>query len=105
MHQSLLDLQARYFSAEQQALFAEENRLRELAIEKRRIYEQYGQSEEAQRAWQALLLDQPDFIQRSEATAQLLPQLTQAGQGIRSNAIWLALPWWVSKGAAFSGAR
>lgn len=86
------------FSAEQQALFAEENRLRELAIEKRRIYEQYGQSEEAQRAWQALLLDQPDFIQRSEATAQLLPQLTQAGQGIRSNAIWLALPWWVSKG-------
>ncbi|GHW81602.1 lipase activator protein, putative [Vibrio cholerae] len=59
LHQSLLDLQARYFSAEQQALFAEENRLRELAIEKRRIYEQYGQSEEA----------------------QLLPQLTQAGQG------------------------
>lgn len=81
LHQSLLDLQARYFSAEQQALFAEENRLRELAIEKRRIYEQYGQSEEAQRAWQALLLEQPDFIQRSEATAQLLPQLIQAGLG------------------------
>ncbi|MCX9560513.1 lipase chaperone [Vibrio cholerae] len=50
LHQSLLDRQARYFSAEQ-------------------------------RAWQALLVDQPDFIQRSEATAQLLPQLTQAGQG------------------------
>ncbi|EGR2464894.1 lipase chaperone [Vibrio cholerae] len=47
LHQSLLDLQARYFSAEQQAL----------------------------------LVEQPDFIQRSEATAQLLPQLTQAGQG------------------------
>ncbi|KQA20390.1 lipase secretion chaperone [Vibrio metoecus] len=81
LHQALLELQAQYFTVEQRALFAEENQLRELAIQKRLIYEQYGQNEEAQRAWQALLAEQPDFIQRSEAAAQLLPQLTQAGQG------------------------
>ncbi|QXC56035.1 lipase secretion chaperone [Vibrio mimicus] len=80
LHQALLELQAQYFSAEQQALFAEENRLRELAIQKQLILEQYGE-EEGQKHWQDLLAEQPDFIQRSEAATQLLPQLTHIAQG------------------------
>lgn len=78
LHQALLDLQASYFTTEQQALFAEENRLRELAIQKRLIREQYGEGEEAEMQWQALLAQQPDFIQRSEAKTQLLLKLKNA---------------------------
>ncbi|ENM5881392.1 lipase secretion chaperone [Vibrio metoecus] len=81
LHQALLELQAQYFTVEQRALFAEENQLRELAIQKRLIHEQYGQGELADKVWQEVLSEQPDFIQRSEGRAQLLPQLMEAEQG------------------------
>lgn len=83
LHQQILDLQARYFTGdESEMLFADENRLRQLAIDKRQIASSAMDDEEAGDRAQVLLAGQPDYIQQAERNVSLASQLTS----------WQALP-------------
>lgn len=76
INQQLLKIQSQFFNVDQQSmLFGEENALRNLALEKLRIKAQAVDSYDEQQQWQTLLAQQPEYIQRSERNAQLLPAL------------------------------
>lgn len=82
LHQQILDLQARYFTGdESEMLFADENRLRQLAIDKRQIASSAMDDEEAGDRAQVLLAGQPDYIQQAERNVSLASQLT-SGQAL-----------------------
>ncbi|MBE3651114.1 lipase secretion chaperone [Vibrio navarrensis] len=87
LHQSLLALQQRYFTDEQIALlFAEENQLRALAIEKIRLQSSALNQQEQQEMWQAQLADLPEYIQQSDANRRLIGELSQTEQEDRQTA-------------------
>lgn len=78
IHQRLLMLQSQFFTLEQQQLlFANDNALRELAINKLRIKNQAIDQQDAKQQWQVLLSKQAQYIQRSEYNARLIPALNQ----------------------------
>ncbi|WP_226970352.1 lipase secretion chaperone [Vibrio navarrensis] len=87
LHQSLLALQQRFFTDEQIAmLFAEENQLRALAIEKMRLQSSALNQQEQQAMWQAQLADLPEYIQQSDANRRLIGELSQTEQEDRQTA-------------------
>lgn len=87
LHQSLLALQQRFFTDEQIALlFAEENQLRALAIEKMRLQSSALSQQEQQAMWQAQLADLPEYIQQSDANRRLIGELSQTEQEDRQTA-------------------
>ncbi|MDE1241669.1 lipase secretion chaperone [Vibrio aestuarianus] len=78
IHQRLLMLQSQFFTLEQQQLlFANDNALRELAINKLRIKNQAIDQQDAKQQWQVLLSKQAQYIQRSEYNARLIPALNK----------------------------
>ncbi|AJR08824.1 lipase chaperone [Photobacterium gaetbulicola] len=81
LHIGLLALQQQYFTPEQiAALFGDENRLRSMAIEKKRIEENALDAQDAEEQWMALLAEQPGYIRRSEQNAQLMAALSNDQQ-------------------------
>lgn len=87
LHQSLLELQQRFFTDEQIALlFTEENQLRALAIEKMRLQSSTLNQQEQQAMWQAQLFDLPEYIQQSDANRRLIGELSQTEQEDRQTA-------------------
>ncbi|KHT62754.1 hypothetical protein RJ45_15495 [Photobacterium gaetbulicola] len=81
LHNGLLVLQQQYFTPEQiAALFDDENRLRSMAIEKKRIEENAFDAQDAEEQWMALLAEQPGYIRRSEQNAQLMAALSNDQQ-------------------------
>ena len=81
LHQQIMALQSQYFTDEQiQTLFGEENRLRQLAIDKLAIANQ-NLGAESQAQWlEETLADQPDYIQQAERNNQLIIGLNQSAQ-------------------------
>ena len=71
LHDKIVHLQDVHFSSEQQSLFIEENRIRQLAIDKKKLFEIYSQ-QKAQRLWDEQIKQQPDYIQRNEHNHRLL---------------------------------
>lgn len=74
-------LQSQYFTDEQiQTLFGEENRLRQLAIDKLAIANQNLDAESKAQWLEETLADQPDYIQQAERNNQLIIGLNQSAQ-------------------------
>lgn len=74
----ILTLQGQFFTPQQIALlFADENHLRQLAIEKARAAESSLSNEQQQQLLEDKLLTMPDYIQRAESNTQLLTQLSR----------------------------
>ncbi|EKO3754736.1 hypothetical protein P0F15_000473 [Vibrio metschnikovii] len=71
LHDKIVHLQGVHFSTDQQSLFTEENRIRQLAIDKQKLFEIYPQ-QKAQRLWDEQINQQPDYIQRNEHNDRLL---------------------------------
>lgn len=71
LHDKLLQRQQQHFSEQQQVFFEQENLIRQLAIDKQALFENYP-PEKAQRLWDEQLLLQPDHIQRHEKNHRLL---------------------------------
>ncbi|MCG9682649.1 lipase secretion chaperone [Vibrio sp. Isolate23] len=81
LHLQILALQNQYFTDPQiELLFSEENRLRQLAIDKLAIAKQ-GLDPESQAQWlEATLSGQPDYILRAERNNQLIIGLNHSEQ-------------------------
>ncbi|MDN3609723.1 lipase secretion chaperone [Vibrio ostreicida] len=80
-HQQIMALQQHYFSEEQiQMLFEEENRLRQLSIEKLLIKSEHLDTPTQLQKWREALADQPEYIQKSARNNELLISLTQSSQ-------------------------
>ncbi|WP_100753060.1 lipase secretion chaperone [Vibrio salilacus] len=74
----ILTLQRQFFTPQQIALlFADENHLRQLAIEKAWAAESSLSNEQQQQLLEDKLLTMPDYIQRAESNTQLLTQLSR----------------------------
>lgn len=81
LHFTILDLQQQFFTPEQrETLFGEENRLRHMAIEKKRIQVETMDAQDAQSQWSVLLAQQPEYIQSSERNVQLMSALANNQQ-------------------------
>lgn len=81
LHQQIMALQSQYFTDEQiQTLFGEENRLRQLAIDKLAIANQNLDAESQAQWLEETLADQPDYIQQAERNNQLIIGLNQSAQ-------------------------
>ncbi|NOI77034.1 lipase secretion chaperone [Vibrio coralliilyticus] len=81
LHQQIMALQSQYFTDEQiQTLFGEENRLRQLAIDKLAIATQNLDAESQAQWLEETLADQPDYIQQAERNNQLIIGLNQSSQ-------------------------
>ena len=81
LHQQIMALQSQYFTDEQiQTLFGEENRLRQLAIDKLAIANQNLDAESQAQWLEETLADQPDYIQQAERNNQLIIGLNQSSQ-------------------------
>lgn len=81
LHQQIMALQSQYFTDEQiQTLFGEENRLRQLAIDKLAIASQNLDAESQAQWLEETLADQPDYIQQAERNNQLIIGLNQSSQ-------------------------
>lgn len=81
LHQQIMALQSQYFTDEQiQTLFGEENRLRQLAIDKLAIANQNLDAESQAQWLEETLADQPDYIQQAERNNQLIIVLNQSAQ-------------------------
>lgn len=77
LHEFLMDQQAYYFTvSEQELLFAHDNRMRELAIEKLKLRQEYSDSVEFERQWLEALSLQPEYVQQTQKNALTLTQLT-----------------------------
>ncbi|GLQ72272.1 lipase secretion chaperone [Vibrio penaeicida] len=76
IHQQVLEVQNSLFSEEeQQDYFADENLIREMALEKLKLRNQASSEADFQRQWEQYLANQPDYIQRSEKNAALVQRL------------------------------
>ncbi|NVC52005.1 lipase secretion chaperone [Vibrio diabolicus] len=81
LNEAILNLQLQYFSEVQIAqLFDEENRLRQLALEKLTIKTQASDIESQTHLLNQALSEQPDYIRESERNNALAEQLEQASQ-------------------------
>eukprot|EP01090_Pellita_catalonica_P001708 TRINITY_DN11462_c0_g1_i1.p1 TRINITY_DN11462_c0_g1~~TRINITY_DN11462_c0_g1_i1.p1 ORF type:complete len:287 (+),score=46.65 TRINITY_DN11462_c0_g1_i1:629-1489(+) len=81
LNEAILNLQLQYFSEVQIAqLFDEENRLRQLALEKLTIKKQASDIESQTLLLNQALSEQPDYIRESERNNALAEQLEQASQ-------------------------
>lgn len=95
LHDKIVHLQGVHFSTDQQSLFTEENRIRQLAIDKQKLFEIYPQ-QKAQRLWDEQINQQPDYIQRNEHNDRLLKAvLTLDEQDPQDH--YLALKEWVDE--------
>ncbi|EKO3780187.1 hypothetical protein P0F39_001720 [Vibrio metschnikovii] len=95
LHDKIVHLQGVHFSIDQQSLFTEENRIRQLAIDKQKLFEIYPQ-QKAQRLWDEQINQQPDYIQRNEHNDRLLKAvLTLDEQDPQDH--YLALKEWVDE--------
>ncbi len=78
LHEAILNLQLEYFNDQQiSQLFDEENRLRQLAIEKLVIKTYEQDSDSQQLLLNQALSEQPEYIQQSERNNALTRQLDQ----------------------------
>ncbi|WP_104399487.1 lipase secretion chaperone [Vibrio penaeicida] len=76
IHQQVLEVQNSLFSEEeQQDYFADENLIREMALEKLKLQKQASSEADFHRQWEQYLANQPDYIQRSEKNAALVQRL------------------------------
>ncbi|MFB1093297.1 lipase secretion chaperone [Vibrio diabolicus] len=81
LNEAILNLQLQYFSEVQTAqLFDEENRLRQIALEKLTIKKQASDIESQTHLLNQALSEQPDYIRESERNNALAEQLEQASQ-------------------------
>ncbi|USD33499.1 MULTISPECIES: lipase secretion chaperone [Vibrio] len=81
LHQQIMALQSQYFTDEQiQTLFGEENRLRQLAIDKLAIANQNLDAESQAQWLEETLAEQPDYIQQAERNNQLIIGLNHSEQ-------------------------
>ncbi|MCF7475674.1 lipase secretion chaperone [Vibrio sp. J2-4] len=81
LNEAILNLQLQYFSEVQiTQLFDEENRLRQLALEKLTIKKQASDIEIQTHLLNQALSEQPDYIRESERNNALAEQLEQASQ-------------------------
>ncbi|MDK9764557.1 lipase chaperone [Vibrio sp. D420a] len=79
LHELLMDQQAYHFTAsEQELLFAHENRLRELAIEKLKMRQEYTDPIEFEKQWLEALTLQPEYVQQTQKNTLTLTQLSHA---------------------------
>ncbi|GLT19360.1 lipase chaperone [Vibrio zhanjiangensis] len=79
INQQILDLQNQYFTPQQiTLLFDEENRLRQLAIDKMDINTRDLDPDSKAQLLQETLASQPDYIQRAERDNLLMAQLNQS---------------------------
>ena len=77
LHEFLMDQQAYYFTvSEQELLFAHDNRMRELAIEKLKLRQEYSDPVEFERQWLEALSLQPEYVQQTQKNALVLTQLS-----------------------------
>ncbi|MBD1557162.1 lipase chaperone [Vibrio sp. S9_S30] len=77
IHQQVLDVQSTLFSENvQRDYFADENLIREMALEKLKLRKQTASDDDFNRQWEQYLANQPDYIQRSEKNAVLVQRLT-----------------------------
>ncbi|MDK9736242.1 lipase chaperone [Vibrio sp. D404a] len=77
LHEFLMDQQAYYFTvSEQELLFAHDNRMRELAIEKLKLRQEYSDPVEFERKWLEALSLQPEYVQQTQKNALVLSQLS-----------------------------
>ncbi|CCN69413.1 lipase secretion chaperone [Vibrio nigripulchritudo] len=76
LHSKVLDVQAEYFDEiERDNYFAEENLIREMALEKLRLQQQATSASDFNHQWQQYLASKPDYIQRSDKNASLVEKL------------------------------
>ncbi|MGF1874587.1 lipase secretion chaperone [Photobacterium frigidiphilum] len=76
MHQQLLEIQQQFFTPEQQqALFGEENQLRELALKQQELKHQAQSPADYQQLWQDEVNQLPPNLQESYRNASLLNRL------------------------------
>lgn len=81
LNEAILNLQLQYFNEVQIAqLFDEENRLRQLALEKLTIKKQASDIESQTHLLNQALSEQPDYIRESECNNALAEQLERASQ-------------------------
>lgn len=81
LNEAILNLQLQYFNEVQVAqLFDEENRLRQLALEKLTIKKQASDIESQTHLLNQALSEQPDYIRESERNNALTEQLERASQ-------------------------
>lgn len=81
LNEAILNLQLQYFSEVQiTQLFDEENRLRQLALEKLTIKKQASDIESQTHLLNQALSEQPDYIRESERNNALAEQLERASQ-------------------------
>lgn len=79
LHELLMDQQAYHFTAsEQELLFAHENRMRELAIEKLQMRQEYTDPIEFEKQWFEALTLQPEYVQQTQKNTLTLTQLSHA---------------------------
>ncbi|UTT86348.1 lipase chaperone [Vibrio pelagius] len=77
LHELLLDQQAYHFTAgEQELLFAHENRMRELAIEKLKLRQEYTDPIEFEKQWLEVLTLQPEYVQQTQKNTLTLTLLS-----------------------------
>ena len=77
LHELLMEQQAYYFTAsEQELLFAHENRMRELAIVKLKLRQEYTDPIEFEKQWLEALSLQPEYVQQTQKNTLTLTQLT-----------------------------
>ena len=77
LHELLMDQQAYHFTvSEQELLFAHENRMRELAIEKLKMRQEYTDPIEFEKQWLEALTLQPEYVQQTQKNTLTLTQLS-----------------------------
>lgn len=90
LHDKLLQRQQQHFSEQQQVFFAQENLIRQLAIDKQALFENYP-PEKAQRLWDEQLQQQPEYIQRHEKNHYLLSMVLTMDKQTEPQDRYLAL--------------
>ena len=79
LNQALLDLQAQFFSqSEISILFTHDNRMREIALEKLLLKQEGLGEQDYQQRMDALMSEQPDYVQTSHQNQVLLQQLSSS---------------------------
>ncbi len=76
IHHQLLEVQRSMFNQEEQRnYFADENLIREMALDKLKLKEQATSDSDFNYQWALYIEDKPDYIQRSDKNATLLQHL------------------------------
>ncbi|CAK2798117.1 Lipase chaperone [Vibrio crassostreae] len=79
LNQALLDLQDQFFSqSEISILFTHDNRMREIALEKLLLKQEGLGEQDYQQRMDALMSEQPDYVQTSHQNQVLLQQLSSS---------------------------